>query len=279
VIILSHMSSDLDPVFKALADPSRRKLLDLLKDAPKTTGELCNAFSLTRYGVMRHIAVLEEAKLITVRRKGRERWNYLNTVPIQSLYQHYVKPYEEQWTSTLSNLKQYVEVKEESVFGTESVLNIDIAQDITIEMPIERVFAALTQEMSNWWSPQHMSKNALGIVLEPKLGGRFYEIWRGGDIEEQDSSGRLLGEVSLFQPNKRLEIVGRLHLGVVQGVMDFELEQKTKKTTILHFSHKAFGDIEADAEPKFAKGWNKILAVDFKTYVEPEKISNSGSES
>lgn len=269
------MSNDLDSVFKALADPSRRKLLDLLKDAPKTTGELCNAFSLTRYGVMKHLTILEEAELITIRREGRERWNYLNAVPIRSLYQHYVKPYEAMWASSLLNLKQYTEVKEERVFGTEQVLNIDIAQDITIDMPIERVFTALTQEMSNWWSPEHMSKHALGIVLEPKLGGRFYEIWRGGDVEEKDSSGRLLGEVSLFQPNKRLEIMGRLHLGVVQGLMGFELEPKGKKSTILHFSHKAFGDIAEDAEPKFAKGWNKILAVDFKDYVEPNKVSNS----
>ncbi len=256
--------NDLDAVFKALADPSRRKLLDLLRDGPKTTGALCEAFDYSRYGVMKHLGVLEEAKLITIRRKGRERWNYLNVVPIQSLHEHYVKPYEALWLSHLNNLKQYVETEEETVLQTESSLSLDIAQDIPIAMSPERVFTALTQEISNWWNPEYLNKNAVGLVLEAEIGGRFYELWKG------ENAGRLLGNVSLIKPNEQLEITGRLHFGVSIGVMNFELEPQGK-TTLLRFSHKAMGDISSDMEVAFGKGWQALL-TSLKSYVETQDL-------
>ncbi len=77
-----------DLVFKALADHRRRAILDLLKDAPRTTGELCAAFagSLDRCTVMQHLGVLEKAELILSRREGRKRWNYLNAAPFRDIY-------------------------------------------------------------------------------------------------------------------------------------------------------------------------------------------------
>ena len=251
----------LDPVFKALADPSRRKILELLRDSPKTTGAISDAFEFSRYGVMKHLSVLEDAKLITVRRKGRERWNYLNATPLKELYEHYVKPYEATWASSLLNLKQYVEIKEDAVFESPSALSLDIAQDIQIDMPAERVFTALTQEISNWWTPQHLHKEAVGLVLESQVGGRFYEVWK------EEGAGRLLGTVSVFHPHKQLEITGRLHLGVVQGVMRFVLEPEGK-ATLLRFSHQAIGDVSADIAASFDQGWKALLAKSFKSYVE-----------
>ena len=73
---------ELTPIWKALSDPTRRRILDLLKERPRTTGELCDAFEeLSRFAVMKHLAVLEGAELVIVRPHGRERWNHLNTVP------------------------------------------------------------------------------------------------------------------------------------------------------------------------------------------------------
>lgn len=94
-----------DLVFKALAAPTRRELLDLLKDCPKTTGELCEAFpELNRCTVMQHLKVLEGADLIIVQRQGRERWNYLNPLPIKDIHDRWIGPYAATAVTLLSRL-------------------------------------------------------------------------------------------------------------------------------------------------------------------------------
>ncbi len=83
-----------DHVFKALAHPRRRLMLDELKDGPKTTGALCGIFSdMDRCTVMQHLKVLEEAGLVVARREGRERWNHLNALPIKHIHDRWIGPH------------------------------------------------------------------------------------------------------------------------------------------------------------------------------------------
>ena len=97
---------DDDLIFKALADQRRRKLLDLLRDQPKTTSELCDHFkSLDRCTVMQHLGVLERAGLIIVKKKGRFRWNYLNVVPIREIYDRWINQYASPSVEVLTRLK------------------------------------------------------------------------------------------------------------------------------------------------------------------------------
>ena len=79
---------------RTLADPTRRAILDLLRVEPRTTGALAGHFDITRYGVMKHLTVLAEAGLLRVERRGRERWNHLNPVPIQRAWRRWVRPFE-----------------------------------------------------------------------------------------------------------------------------------------------------------------------------------------
>lgn len=81
---------ELDPIFKALSDPTRRRILDLLNTRARTTGELASEFDLSRFAVMKHLGVLESAGLIGVRRQGRERWNHLQQAPIQRVYARWI---------------------------------------------------------------------------------------------------------------------------------------------------------------------------------------------
>ncbi|MFT3811370.1 MAG: helix-turn-helix domain-containing protein [Micropepsaceae bacterium] len=98
-------STMFDAVFKALAAPTRRQILDLLRDTPATTGELCIRFpALDRCTVMQHLKVLEDADLIIVQRKGRERWNYLNALPIKRIHDRWIGPYAERAVETLDRL-------------------------------------------------------------------------------------------------------------------------------------------------------------------------------
>lgn len=99
-----------DLVFKALSHPSRRLLLDLMKDQPRTTGALCEAFPhMDRCTVMQHLKVLEEADLVAVRREGRERWNHLNAVPIKRIHDRWISEYATHAASILDRLNADLE--------------------------------------------------------------------------------------------------------------------------------------------------------------------------
>ncbi|RZJ94375.1 MAG: transcriptional regulator [Brevundimonas sp.] len=99
-----------DRVFKALAAPIRRDLLDALKDAPQTTGALCERFApLDRCTVMQHLKVLEAADLVIAHRKGRERWNHLNPLPIAAIHDRWIGPYAARAVEGLARLKAGLE--------------------------------------------------------------------------------------------------------------------------------------------------------------------------
>ena len=94
-----------DAVFKALANGKRRQMLDAIKDAPLTTGALCERFAeMDRCTVMQHLKVLEEADLIVARREGRERWNHLNALPIQAIHDRWISQYAGHAMNVLSAL-------------------------------------------------------------------------------------------------------------------------------------------------------------------------------
>ncbi|HSX76727.1 MAG TPA: metalloregulator ArsR/SmtB family transcription factor [Shinella sp.] len=99
-----------DAVFKALANGKRRQMLDAIKDAPLTTGALCERFAeMDRCTVMQHLKVLEEADLIVARREGRERWNHLNALPIQAIHDRWISQYAGHAMNVLSALRDELE--------------------------------------------------------------------------------------------------------------------------------------------------------------------------
>jgi DNA-binding transcriptional ArsR family regulator len=100
----------MDEVFKALADPTRRELLDALyREDGQTLSALETGLPMTRFGVMKHLRVLEEAGLVKTRRRGREKLHFLNPVPIRLVHDRWVSKYAEPWASGLSELKRDIE--------------------------------------------------------------------------------------------------------------------------------------------------------------------------
>ena len=101
-------------VWRALSDPSRRRILDLLRRRPMTTGELCLEFDFSRFAVMKHLNALESAHLVLVERRGRERFNHLNPVPIQAIHRRWIRPFEQLPADRLLKLKALVEQRKET---------------------------------------------------------------------------------------------------------------------------------------------------------------------
>ena len=99
-------------VFRALSNPSRRRILDLLKRKPRSTGDLVKQFrDIGRCAVMKHLAVLNEAGLVLYRREGRFRLNYINPVPIRQIYERWMYPLVQSTTAQMISLKKHVESK------------------------------------------------------------------------------------------------------------------------------------------------------------------------
>jgi DNA-binding transcriptional ArsR family regulator len=113
------MADDLDHVWKALSDPTRRAILDLLRRGAKTTTEIVEAFpNMTRFAVMKHIDALRAAGLINTREEGRRRVNTLNVIPIRQIYERWVGPFAELWSSTLLRIKDDAEKPLNNKTGT-----------------------------------------------------------------------------------------------------------------------------------------------------------------
>jgi DNA-binding transcriptional ArsR family regulator len=107
---MTEYRRDPDLLFKALADPSRRKLLDVLHAHDgRTLNELCEHLDMTRQGVTQHLEVLEAANLIATVRRGREKLHFLNPVPLQEIYERWIAKFEKPRLKALSNLKQRLE--------------------------------------------------------------------------------------------------------------------------------------------------------------------------
>src|SRR5947209_8408319 len=127
------MLAGVDAVFRALADPTRRSLLDeLFREDGQTLHALEKRFSMTRFGVMKHLKQLEEAGLVVTKRRGREKLHFLNPIPIRLVHDRWVSKYAEPWAAGLSGLKHELETPMEKVF------------EIYIRTTPERLWGAIT---------------------------------------------------------------------------------------------------------------------------------------
>src|SRR5215218_1131221 len=107
-------ADDTGPVWKALADPTRRAILEV-----------------SRFAVMKHLGVLETAGLVVVRRRGRERWNHLNGVPLRRAYERWMRPHADRWAESLLRLKETAERQE----GVGMTTTLEVEQEVAVAAP------------------------------------------------------------------------------------------------------------------------------------------------
>jgi DNA-binding transcriptional ArsR family regulator/uncharacterized protein YndB with AHSA1/START domain len=246
-------------IWAALSDPSRRDILDLLRDRPRTTGELADEFPTSRFAIMKHLNVLESAGLVVIRRQGRERWNHLNVVPLQLLYDRWVMPYQAMWASRLTDLKSQIEG---DAMETQSAAIEQVELDITIHASPERVWTALLEETTFWWSKDfYTSPKTKGFHIEPKLGGKMYEDWG-------DEAGVIWYEIFALNPPHTLDLRGCLAVpyGPAFSLLHIELKA-SGKDTVLRLSDSTIGAPKDDKKAK-VDGWKQLFEDGLKSYVE-----------
>ena len=254
---ISRLETRTAPLWRALADPTRRRVLDLLLEGSRITGDIASHFRISRIAVMRHLAVLSDVGLVVSRKRGRERRYYLNAIPLQDIYRRWFDPQAAGWAAGMLRLWSSVEGKGTSAQSTSP--SVDIALDIRIGGPPASVFKALTDDVDGWWGHPMLRLQATGLTLEPRLGGLFIEHW-GHD-------GAVLAVVTQWAKDRHLELTGPFHLGLGVGVASFDLAVVSEGTR-LQFSFRAFGPIDRGVAVQFSKGWTELVSRRLKALVE-----------
>jgi uncharacterized protein YndB with AHSA1/START domain len=233
-----------DDVFRALADPTRRRLLDeLFREDGRTLRSLEAGFSMSRFGVMKHLRVLEEAGLVVTRREGREKRHFLNPVPIRLVHDRWVSKYAEPWAAALSDLKSRMENPVEKVF------------EIYIRTTPERLWEAITD------SEARRKFNFGATVQSDWSPGSAYEL-RAGEL--------LLGDGAVLEaePPRRLvhtmtarwsdEVAAE---GASRVTWEIEPVADSCRLTVVH------DQLPEGANEELYGGWPMILSG-LKTWLE-----------
>lgn len=265
------MDDSLDEVWRALADPTRRQILDRLARGPETTGGLARgAPHISRFAVMKHLGVLESAGLVTVRREGRKRWNHLNAVPLRRIYEHWVSGFADQWAGSLLRLQAHAEREEEQSMttaeagGARAPRSTVVQGEVEINAPRERVFEAFVRETSSWFWPGVEGDRNPPSVIEPWVGGRF---WRDESSVRGEGAGELYASVVAIKPPELVRLVGdfasdRAYTGTV--TVRFEESGGGARVRV---THACSGDVPEEKVREFDEGWRDELG-NLKRYVE-----------
>jgi uncharacterized protein YndB with AHSA1/START domain/DNA-binding transcriptional ArsR family regulator len=247
----------MDEVFRALADPTRRSLLDeLFKDDGQTLTSLEKRLPMTRFGVMKHLKVLEQAGLVATKKRGREKLHFLNPVPIRLVHDRWVSKYAEPWAATLSELKHRLEDRTmEKVF------------EIYIKTTPERLWEAITDSemrqkynfgvgVESDWSPGSSYKG-----LHPQAPTALVE----GENLEVDPPRRLVQSfTALWSDDVKRE-------GTSRVTWDIEPVEDSCRLTVTH------DQMREDAHSEIYGGWPQILSG-LKTLLETgESLTTPGS--
>jgi DNA-binding transcriptional ArsR family regulator len=224
--------SNLLPIWNALAEAKRRQILELLEERPRTTGELCEFFDVSRYAVMKHLKVLEEAGLIVVKREGRKRWNIRNDRSIDLLQGRAAA--NNDGTTKPSTIFDLFPVATQTLFNLEPTGATSIDQDTLLKATPEAVFTALTGHIDAWW--RWRSPGTLGVYLEPTVGGRFYQAF------SEAGDGELLAWVTYIKCYEEIRLNGPMGLADAAAVNAIRLQlEPYEKGTRLRLHHRLTG--------------------------------------
>src|SRR5581483_877611 len=240
----------MDIVFKALADPTRRRLLDeLFEQDGQRLGMLEERIAMTRFGVMRHLKVLEDAGLVVTRRRGREKLHFLNPVPIRLVHDRWVSKYAEPWVAGLSEIKERLERQMEKVY------------EIYIRTTPERLWEAITDPTIRAkynFGASVSSEWKMGAALTMGVDAMGVELGEG-EILEIDPPRRLVHTVTaLWSDEVKAEGPTRVAWDIVQVEDSCHL-------TVTH------DQMREGANDEIFGGWPMILSG-LKTWLESGEL-------
>lgn len=255
-----------DEVWKALADPTRRAILDRLRLGRATTGDLAGAFpALTRFAVMKHLAVLEAAGLVVARKEGRQKFNYLNAVPLRRVYERWVNRYQDRWAGSLTGLQRLAEsghAQEGSHMPVEtiSVAATVVQTEITIDAPPQKVYDLFFDRAHDWFYESEEKRKTVKTIVERKLGGLFYfESRPSGGHPDGPPDQNVLGTITMLKPGRKIRMRGDCTIPsafIANMTIAFEPAGKGTRVSV---EHRMAGEYPEDLPAGFEEGWQDGL--------------------
>ena len=237
-------SEEEEAFWRALANPWRRRILDLLRDRPLAVGDLAEHLpQVSRFAVMQHLGVLNEAGLVLVERRGRHRFNHVNAAALRRSYDRWVNRYADDLADEFVSLRRHLDEEETMGEGpaveTPRVLRLE--SELRFRAPPERVFRALTDadEVRRWFPTTYGENRVQRVVLEPRVGGLQYEDWG-------DGRGYLYGQVTEWDPPWRYSVRTRLHPGTLMDTL--ATIEPAADGSLLRSSRVIVGPISDDQE-------------------------------
>jgi DNA-binding transcriptional ArsR family regulator len=227
------------------------------------TGQLARSLpELSRFAVMQHLSVLEEAGLVLARREGRTRLNYLNPIPLRELYERWMSSHASTAAETALRLKRYAEQTKEMAqnMDQKEFRLVEIELELRVDAPIERVYKALTEELDAWWP--HRYKPDSTVHADVVVGGKIEERFKGG-------GGALYGEFLYFDPPTKIVSGGSSVLcrGYAAYTVD-NIEATPEGGTVVKRKFQIWGAVPQDAEDMYRSGVASILQKAFADYME-----------
>lgn len=257
-------------VWHALANPTRRAILDRLQGGPLTTGELSETFpDLSRYAVMQHLEVLVGAGLVLHRYEGRFRQNYLNPVPLQRAYDRWLRGHMADAGRAVAALQRHFEVGEYEERNMEKTDHRLVRIEAEVEIGAEpaRVFEALTTGLDAWWPLRSLA--GAPVVHEARPGGRVYEDWGEG-------KGVLYGIITVCDPPSRVILVGQGGLGDgAYTSKNIDVIEPSAAGAVYKKSLLLWGVIPQETERVFQTGTRKLGAA-LKEFLEGNQSTSEG---
>jgi uncharacterized protein YndB with AHSA1/START domain/DNA-binding transcriptional ArsR family regulator len=243
------LRGEMDEVFKALADPTRRKLLDeLFREDGQTLAALEARLPMTRFGVMKHLRVLEQAGLVKAKRRGREKLHFLNAVPIRLVYDRWVSKYAEPWAAALTGLKQTIEEQNamEKVFEIYIKTTPDRLWEAITDFDLRRRYTFGAGAKSDWTTGSSYE------LCSPSGGG--LKLAEGENLEVEPPRRLVQSFAALWNEGVQRE-------GVSRVTWEIEPVGDSCRLTVTH------GDLREDANDELYGGWPMILSG-LKTLLE-----------
>jgi DNA-binding transcriptional ArsR family regulator/uncharacterized protein YndB with AHSA1/START domain len=242
-------------LWQALADPTRRRLIDRLAAGPQPTSALCADSPLSRFAIMKHLDVLEAAGLVTSRKSGRVRTNHLNAARLVAQFDQWLSPRAKHLTRGAMTLAASLETQEKAMNNSAAV--IELALDWTIAVPAARVWDAIFNSPQDWWPAAHRAIGANSTMqLDPELGAKLRETSPNG-------SGVEWYRIYAIDQHRSIDLRGELaarYCGPALSLLHIELEaDQTGSQTTLRLTDSIFGKVSDEFKAATAEGWQAII--------------------
>jgi DNA-binding transcriptional ArsR family regulator len=269
--MLSHTArsdDDVAPdVWSALADPTRRTLIDRLALGAKSTSELGVGLSMSRFGVMKHLAVLERAGLVVTRKHGRVRMNHLNAAALQQLQSRWLSPHGAALARAADRFSKSLGEKiMVTPLPVAQLGAVDVALEWRLPVPAARVWSAMFAAPDVWWPASHRAIEGAKFSFDERLGGQ---------LREELAGGQALAWYTIYAMSRErsLDLTGTLatrYGGPATSLLHIELED-SGNGCVLKLMDSVFGRLGPQFQSSVTEGWTAIIGEGLVPYAAKTK--------